>query len=160
MGIVRWPDNVPAGLVTEEMLAAHDWLPTLASIANASNLIPKDRPIDGIDASAFILGKSKTTGRDSYMLFGLDGGLVSVKWKYYKTIFRYSAALEEALVSPQFPMMNDLSCDPGEKWNLFATRLDNSWIMWPVALEIGKYEASVKQYPNIKIGEDFKGYKK
>ena len=54
------------------------------------NLVPKDRPIDGIDASAFMLGKRETTGRDSYMFFGIDGELMSIKWKIYKTIFRYS----------------------------------------------------------------------
>lgn len=55
-----------------------------------SHLVPKDRPIDGVDASAFMLGKSDTTGRDSYMFFGIDGELMSIKWKIYKTIFRYT----------------------------------------------------------------------
>ena len=63
--MIRWPGKVPAGVVTNEMLAAVDWLPTLAGMAGASNLVPKDRPIDGVDASAFMLGKSDTTGRDS-----------------------------------------------------------------------------------------------
>jgi arylsulfatase len=52
-GIVRWPGTVPAGVVTNEMLAAVDWLPTLAGMVGASKLVPTDRPIDGIDASAF-----------------------------------------------------------------------------------------------------------
>jgi len=30
--------------------------------------------------------------------------------------------------------------------------------MAPIYREIAKYEESVKQYPNIKVGEDFKGY--
>lgn len=160
LGMVRWPGKVPAGVVTQEMLAAVDWLPTLAGIAGASNLVPKDRPVDGIDASAFMLGKSKTTGRDSYMLFGLDGGLMSIKWKTYKAIFRYAKALEDPIVTPQFPMMYDLTSDPGERWNLFATKLDNSWIMWPLGREIGKYEMSVKKYRNINPGEGFEGYPK
>jgi len=44
--------------------------PDRAGIVGASNLVPKDRPIDGSDASAFLLGKSNNTGRESYMLFG------------------------------------------------------------------------------------------
>jgi arylsulfatase len=44
--IIRCPAKVPAGVVTNEMLAAVDWLPTLAGMAGASNLVPKDRPID------------------------------------------------------------------------------------------------------------------
>jgi arylsulfatase A-like enzyme len=71
--IVWWPGAIPAGVVTNEMLAAVDWLPTLAGMAGASKFVPKDRPIDGVDASAFMLGKSDTSGRDSYMFFGPDG---------------------------------------------------------------------------------------
>ena len=88
--IVRWPGTVPAGVVTNEMLAAVDWLPTLAGLAGAAKFVPKDRPIDGVDASSFMLGKSDTSGRDSYMFFGPDGELMSIKWKIYKMIFRYT----------------------------------------------------------------------
>src|SRR5262249_55472376 len=76
--IVRWPGRVPAGVVTEEMLAAVDWLPTLAGIAGASNLGPRDRPIDGKDASAFILGKSPTSARHTYMFCGRAARLISL----------------------------------------------------------------------------------
>src|ERR1700736_5958569 len=103
--VIRWPGKVPAGVVTNEMLAAVDWLPTLAGMASASNLVPKDRPIDGVDASALMLGKSDTTGRDSYMFFGPDGELMSIKWKIYKTIFRYtentlSPAIQSGFIKP------------------------------------------------------------
>jgi arylsulfatase A-like enzyme len=160
--IVRWPGSVPAGVVTNEMLAAVDWLPTLAGIVGASNLVPKDRPIDGIDASAFMLGKSETTGRDSYMFFGIDGELLSIKWKIYKTIFRYTEApaLERPYITPQFPMFYDLSNDPHEDNNLFNSDLTCGWILAPNFKLIGEYQRSLAEYPNIKVGEDFKGYKK
>lgn len=156
--MIRWPGHVPAGVVTQEMLAAMDWMPTLAGMVGASNRVPKDRPIDGRDASAFMLGKSDTTGRDTYMFFGPDGELMSVKWKIYKTILRYSEGIDKPIVKPQFPMFYDLSSDPRENWNLFDTRFDNAWMMAPVFKAIGGYEGSVKKYPNIKPGEDFKGY--
>jgi arylsulfatase len=158
-GMIRWSGHVPAGVVTQEMLAATDWLPTIAGMVGASNLVPKDRPIDGVDASAFMLGKSTTTGRDTFMFFGPDGELMSVKWKIYKTIFRYSEGIDKPTVKAQFPMTYDLSSDPHEDWNLFNTRLDNAWILWPVFRTIGSYETSVKKYRNIKVGEEFTGYK-
>jgi arylsulfatase len=99
-GMIRWPGRVPSGVVTNEMLCAADWLPTLAGMAGASNLVPKDRPIDGIDASAFMLGKSNTTGRDSYVFFGPDGELMSVKWEMYKVILRYSEGVDKPIVKP------------------------------------------------------------
>src|SRR5450432_1361266 len=121
--IIRWPGNVPAGVVTNEMFAAVDWLPTLAGMVGASKLVPKDRPIDGVDASAFMLGKSETTGRDSYMFFGPDGELMSIKWKIYKTVFRYTEntqypAVQSGFIKPQFPMFYDLTSDPHEDNNL------------------------------------------
>jgi arylsulfatase A-like enzyme len=163
--MIRWPGKIPAGVVTQEILAGVDWLPTLAGMAGASKLVPKDRPIDGVDASAFMLGKCDTTGRDSYMFFGTDGELMSIKWKFYKTIFRYTdntlrPALEQPYIKPQFPMFYDLSSDPHEDNNLFYTDFTNGWMLAPDFKLIGEYERSVKKYPNIKPGEDFKGYKK
>jgi arylsulfatase A-like enzyme len=157
--IVRWPGKVPARVVTNEMLAAVDWLPTLGGMAGAPNLVPKDRPIDGVDASPFMLGKSDTTGRDSYMFFGTDGGLMSIKWKIYKTIFRYTDSAERPYIKPQFPMIYDLSSDPHEDNNLLTSELTCGWILAPDFKLISEYEGSLKEYPNIKVGEDFKGYK-
>ena len=65
------------------------------------------------------------------MFFGPDGKLMSVKWKIYKTIFRYSEGVDKPIVQPQFPMFYDLSSDPHEDWNLFDTELTNGWIMAP-----------------------------
>jgi arylsulfatase A-like enzyme len=163
--MIRWPGKVPAGVVTNEMLAAVDWLPTLAGMSGASNLVPNDRPIDGVDASAFMLGKSDTTGRDNYMFFGPDGELMSIKWKIYKTIFRYtestlSPAIQSGFIKLQFPMVYDLSSDPHEDNNLTYTDLTNGWILGVDFKIIGEYQQSIQKYPNIKVGEDFKGYSK
>jgi arylsulfatase len=51
----------------------HDWYTTFAALAGASDKVPTDRPIDGIDASRFLLGESATTGRESILFFGPDG---------------------------------------------------------------------------------------
>jgi len=142
------------------MFAATDWLPTLAGMVGASSLVPKDRPIDGIDASAFMLGNSNTSGRDSYMLFGTDGELMSIKWKMFKTIFRYAEAFDKPIVKPVFPLSFDLSSDPHENWNLFDTRMDHTFTFDVAARIIMQYEMSVKKYPNIKTGEDFEGYER
>ncbi|HEY6325248.1 MAG TPA: sulfatase-like hydrolase/transferase [Candidatus Cybelea sp.] len=164
--IVRWPGSIPASVVTDQMLAAVDWLPTLAALIGASNLVPKDRPIDGVDASEFLLGKSEATGRESYLFFGLDGELMSVKWRYYKMILRYVPgpevpSINKGFVTPQVPMFFDLSSDPHENFNLWASTMTMGWVMeMPMFHAIGAYEKSVRQYPNIKSGEDFTGYKK
>jgi arylsulfatase A-like enzyme len=161
--MIRWPGKVPSGVVTNGMLAAVDWLPTIAGMVGTSNLVPKDRPIDGINAAPFILGKSKYSGRDFYPFFGIDGELMSTKWKTYKTIFRYAespVSIQKPYVKPQIPMIYDLSSDPHEDNNLMYTDLTLGWVLAPSFKWITEYERSIKEYPNIKVGEDFKGYPK
>lgn len=41
-GMVRWPGRVQAGVVTDEIVAAVDWLPTLASLVGESGRVPDD----------------------------------------------------------------------------------------------------------------------
>jgi hypothetical protein len=113
-----------------------------------------------------MLGKRDTTGRDSFIFFGADGELMSIKWKNYKTIFRYtsdssaSPAIQSTYIKPQFPMIYDLGKDQHEDVNLFYTELTVAWLLAPNFKLLGSYEASIKKYPNVKVGEDFKGYKK
>ena len=161
--MIRWPGKVPAGVVTEEMLAAVDWLPTLAGMVGASKLVPKDRPIDGVDASAFMLGKSDTTGRDSYMFFGPDGELMSVKWKQLQgglpLYTGYCPAINGGYISRRFRCASTSSSDPHEDFNLLWTDLTNGWMLAPAFMAHAEYEKSVKEYPNIGVGEEFEGYK-
>lgn len=158
--MIRWPGHVPAGVVSQELLAIHDWLPTLAGMVGESNRVPKDRPIDGINASAYMLGTSKTTGRESYLFFGPDGGPMSVKWKNVKVIFRYADSFEKPIEKPYFPLVYDLSSDPHEDYNLMIHRMDMIWMFGVAGRVVMDYEKSVKEFPNIKPGEEFKGYGK
>ena len=127
--IVRWPGTVPAGVVTEEMLSAHDWYTTFAALAGASYKVPADRPIDGIDASEFLLGQSPASGRESILFFGPDGSLMSAKWHNIKVVLRYSEGIDQPIVTPQWPMLFDLASDPGELYNLMATKMDMGWML-------------------------------
>lgn len=60
--IVRWPDNVAAGGVTDEILSAVDWLPIQASLVGERDRVPADRPIDGVDASTFLPPRARPDG--------------------------------------------------------------------------------------------------
>ncbi len=156
--IIRWPAKIQAGVVTEEMLCAEDWYPTIASIIGNTELVPKDRPIDGIDVSNFMLGNNDKTGRETYMFMGIDGQVMSVKWKIYKMISRYSEGIDKPIVTSQFPQFYDLSSDPHEDINLTSSQLTNVWMIAPCIRIIEEYEMSLKKYPNITPGEEFNGY--
>jgi arylsulfatase A-like enzyme len=156
--MVRWPGKVPAGVVTEEMLSAHDWFTTFAALAGASDRVPTDRPIDGIDASKFLLGESETSGRESILFFGPDGSLMSVKWHNIKAVLRYSEGMDQPIVTPQWPMLFDLASDPGELYNVLSTKMDMGWMLGVALKVVADFQKSVAHYPNIKTGEEFTGY--
>jgi arylsulfatase len=148
---------VPA-VVTEEMLSAHDWYTTFAALAVASDKVPTDRPIDGIDASGFLLGESATTGRESILFFGPDGSLMSVKWHNLKVILRYGEGMDQPIATPQWPMLFDLCSDPGELYNVFADKMDMGWMLGVALKFVVDYQKRIAEYPNIKTGDEFEGY--
>jgi arylsulfatase A-like enzyme len=156
--MVRWPGKVPAGVVTEEMLSAHDWYKTFAALAGASDKEPTDRPMDGIDASKFLLGENEHTGRETILFFGPDGRLMSSKWRNVKAVLRYCEGIDKPIVEPQFPMFFDLGSDPGELYNLFDRQLDMGWMFGVTLQAIGEYRASIAKYPNIEPSSEFDGY--
>ena len=158
--MVRWPSKVAAGVVTEEMLSAHDWYKTFAALAGASDKVPTDRPMDGVDASAFLLGRSEKTGRETLLFFGPDGSLMSSKWRNVKAVFRHAEGIDQPILQPQFPMVFDLGSDPGERYNLFEMKLDVGWMFGVVYQAIAEYKQSIAEYPNIQPGMDFNGYPK
>jgi hypothetical protein len=57
-------------------------------------------------------------------------------------------------------MFYDLTSDPHENKNLFNSDMTCGWILAPNFKLIGEYQRSLKEYPNIKVGDDFKGYQK
>ncbi|MGI9540023.1 MAG: arylsulfatase [Miltoncostaeaceae bacterium] len=158
--IMRWPGHVPAGVVTDEIMAVYDWYTTLAALVGESDRVPTDRPIDGTDMSAFVLGESESSGRDSFLYFGTDGQPVACKWKTLKIHFRYveSDAWTAAYVKPQLPLVCDLVADPKETVDLLGGRLEMGWAVGVGFVEVTKHQASVAQYRNVGVGEDFQGY--
>jgi arylsulfatase len=70
--MVRWPGNVPAAVVSDDILTAVDWYRTIATIAGATDKVPDDRPIDSVDASEYLLGKAESAGREYVLFAGPD----------------------------------------------------------------------------------------
>ena len=144
--------------MTEELLTCHDWFKTFAALADGLDKVPADRPLDGMDASGFLLAESPATDRHTVLFFGPDSGLMSVKWRNIKAVLRYSDGVDKPILKQQFPMFFDLGSDPQELHNLFGRKLDMGWMLLPVFKAIAEFEQSAAKYPHIKPGEEFEGY--
>ena len=77
---IRWPNHFKAGTKIEQITAAIDLLPTLASVCGVK--IPSDRALDGMDISSLLDGSSsRWTDR---MLFNHWRGRTSVRTQRFR----------------------------------------------------------------------------
>jgi arylsulfatase len=110
--------------------------------------------------SAFMQGEAATSGRDNYLYIGVDGEVISAKWKNFKVHFRYTE--EDSWTAPyikrQVPMVMDLINDPQEKIDLMDSELVYAWVIGAASAPLAALAQSQAQYPNIGVGEDFEGY--
>ena len=78
---IRWPGQVSS----YAMFSIMDFLPTFAAILGTK--LPTDRPIDGVDQTDVLTGKSVMGNRESLLTFsGAD--LVAARWKQWRLYFR------------------------------------------------------------------------
>jgi arylsulfatase len=145
--IIRWPDKVPAGRVSNEIVHEVDTFTTLANIAGAP--VPQDRPIDGIDQTDFLLGKNDTSNRDGFPVYVADR-LEAVKWKNWKLVFYEE---ERDWWTPPLklvPKLFNLITDPKEEYPQIG--IDNTWVTTPTLRIAAEMLASLRKFPPIPPG--------
>ena len=79
--LMQWPGTIPAGRVTDELMATIDLFPTIARMAGAA---VGDQPVDGHDMLDFLKGKAASP-RTEFCYIKSQGGrfeaIRSGKWK-------------------------------------------------------------------------------
>jgi len=157
--MIRWPGNVPAGKVSDEIVADLDIYPTIANLIDEQQRIPTDRPIDGINQKGFLLGKQEKSNRE-YVVTFVGNEVYAVKWRNMKVHFAATEGTHSVVQKYTFPQVFDIKEDPKESYELWGNEgYIHAWVMGPVMKILTEVEGSMKKYPNINPGEDFKGYK-
>jgi len=80
---VRWPGMIEADSVVGDIVHVSDLFTTIARLAGATDEIPTDRIIDGIDQSALML-EGETNGRRDYVFIYNINKLEAVVKEQYK----------------------------------------------------------------------------
>ena len=142
--MARWPGNIPAGRVSNEIVHGVDMFATLAAMANAK--LPADRPMDSIDQSAFLLGKSEKSFREGFPIWGSDT-LLAVKWRNWKLHFYKQDTMFDPPQKLGIPFIVNLYTDPREE-----KPTPDSWVVTPMLKIVGEFQASTKAHPVIPMG--------
>ena len=143
---VRWPGKVAAGRSSDEIVHAMDLFPTLAAIGGGK--VPRDRPIDGIDVSDFLLGKADKSGREGFIVY-MGNEIFGVKWRQWKLHFKEQEGWNTILRTYTMPRLYNLMSDPQERDNVL---FPHTWVPKAALAQLEEHVASLRENPPIPMG--------
>jgi len=124
--IIRWPDQIPCGIVSEQVTIVMDWFPTL--LVAAGTAPDAAYPFDGIDLLPLLTQRAASTPRKLFWRYKYNDQQAERDgdWKHIKILDN--------------TFLFDLAEDPMERANLkerhrdVYERLVNEWNQWNAAM--------------------------
>ena len=168
--MVRWPGRIRAGAVSNDIVSALDWFPTLVAAAGDSGV--KDRLLKGWDAGGrtykvhldgynqlpYMTGQEDKSARKEFFYFNDDGQLVALRYDNMKMNFceqRVEGTLQvwaEPFVCQRMPRMINLRMDPFERAPItsntyFDWSIRHAFLVVPTQDVVAKFVATFKEFP-------------
>lgn len=117
---VMWgPGRIPAGTECKELMGTIDLLPTFAALTETE--LPKNKKIDGIDASALLSSDAKSP-REEFLYYTSQGAIDGLRQGKWKLLVKHKRKPRKAGKDWKAPapevMLFDLIADMGEQNNL------------------------------------------
>ncbi len=149
--IARWPGNIPAGVVSNEIFHVVDIYSTLAAVAGVQ--VPQDRPIDGVNQASFLKGETPNSAREGFVYF-IKNEMRAAKWRDWKMHFVWEKEPNEGANHLETPYLFNLVQDPKEETDVSSTQ---GWVRGPIRKMINAFQATLKDTPPIPPGapDDF-----
>ena len=148
--IIRWPAQIAAGQVHNEIMHTTDLLPTLAHAAGAA--VPTDRIIDGVDQYDLLTGRTDHSAREGFPVYNGDN-LMAYKWGNWKVHFMEQATMRSEIVQVGMPRIYNLLTDPKEEYDLVLHGVEGAaWIMPPIMERVLAHQVSLRREPPIPLG--------
>ena len=168
--VVRWPGQIPAGVVSNEIVQHHDWLPTFLAMAGEPDVMEKLSKghqaagktfkvhIDGFNLLPYLTGKEAKSPRPGFIYFDDDGDLVALRYDNWKVVFmeqRVAGTLRvwaEPFVPLRVPKLFNLRTDPFERADITSNTyydwfLYHAYIIFAAQSIVASFLATFKDYP-------------
>jgi arylsulfatase len=142
--VIRWPARIPRGQASNEIVHELDIFPTIAAAAGA-DIVPRDRPIDGVNILPFLEGKRAGSGRD-HALYFTGTQVRAVKWKDWK--FHYAFMPEPRVTEPPLMRLFNLRSDPREESDIKDV---NPWAIGVFDRLVADFNTTVERFPNVPV---------
>jgi arylsulfatase A-like enzyme len=176
--LVRWPNKIKAGSISNEIVQHHDWLPTFLAMAGDPDVVEKLKKgytaigrtyknhIDGYNLLPYLTGEEKESPRKLFVYISDDGDILALRCDNWKVVFmeqRCHGTLQvwaEPFIRLRLPKIYNLRTDPYE----FADVTSNSYYEWmlyhaymlyAVFFLADKFAATFKEFPIIQKPNSF-----
>jgi arylsulfatase len=147
--LIRWPEHVPAGTVSNEIVHEMDLFATFAAWADGD--VPGDRVIDSIDVSDFLTGARDNSGRESVVVY-VGNDIFGVKWRNWKMMTKeLSTGFGIPVAEFPVPAFYNLHLDPREEHPVLNAP-PNFWIRYPAGQALVDHAVSLQREPPIRPG--------
>ena len=141
--LVRWPDQIPAGRVSNEIVHQMDVFSTVAGFTGVN--VPSDRVIDGVDQSQFFRGETEQSARESLVIY-IGNTLFGAKWRNWKILLREMDEDGYGIKEMAYPSVYNLIVDPKEEVPEL-NYLNDTWVDFPLYQVIEDHELSLETDP-------------
>jgi arylsulfatase A-like enzyme len=167
---VRWPGKIPAGVVTNDIVQHHDWLPTFLAMAGEPDIVEKLKKgykagnktfkvhIDGYNLLQFLTEKGVKSPREGLIYFDDDGDLVALRYGNWKMVFmeqRCPGTLRvwaEPFTTLRTPKLFNLRTDPFERADITSNTywdwyINKAYLIMGAQSLVGRFLETFKQFP-------------
>ncbi len=146
--IARWPQHLPPGRVSDDIMHVTDWFTTLLTAAGVD--APTDRVIDGVNQLSRLTEQQESSCREGY-LYWMGEKLYGVKWQNFKLALVTQKFSTDPVAKLSSPRIINLVTDPQEREPLDLPYL-HSWTGTHFNRLLSEFQASVKREPPIPPG--------
>jgi arylsulfatase A-like enzyme len=144
--MIRWPGHIKPGSVANEIVSAHDWLPTFLAAAGEPEITAKllkgygvagktfKVHVDGFNLLPYLTGQTEKSPRRGFFYFDDDGDLVGLRFENWKIVFMEQRApgtlrvWAEPFTALRLPKIFDLHADPYEQADITS----NTYYQWMI----------------------------
>jgi arylsulfatase len=168
--MVRWPENIEPGSISNEVMSGMDWMPTFMAAAGAEDVPEKlldgysangksyKVHLDGYNFLPFMTGEEEEGPRKEIFYFSDDGDLTALRYNDWKLIFmeQKSPGTLDVWANPftplRLPMIYNLRRDPYEQATVTSNTyydwlLDHAFMLVPAQDIVGQFLATFQEYP-------------
>jgi arylsulfatase A-like enzyme len=168
--LIRWPGKIPAGVVSNEIIAHLDWLPTLLAAAGEPEIVEKLKQghqagkksfkvhLDGYNLLPYLTGEEAKSPRPGFFYFNDDGDLVALRYDNWKFVFLEQTApgtlriWAEPFVPLRVPKLFNLRTDPFERADITSNTyydwlMDRVFLLVPAQAIVAEFLGTFQAFP-------------